>query len=311
MEPNRSAIRAPGTIIKSARPNTYTGYLAQNKLKLLGSITRERPNPSQPAQSVKTPQQHQQQQQQQVEQSQNSSVSKTAIPALNTTSSNVTSRIPLKPSRLVRPTPIKQPGAERGRQSVDRPSLVTPSSFNTTSALRAPTARTNVNVNTSARPALPSSILKQPSKAQHTGPDKVSSSKPAALTAPPKLAPRTSINVQPNQKENTSDNQVTSSSKDIALTGVSEDVGHIRQLLEQLLTLLKNSSDEHEAMVAENKRLRQELVELKEKIRSVKSTVSTPVVSNQTIPEEGESCEMLSKDKRLPPRSSVYSTPLI
>lgn len=302
MEPNRSAIRAPGTIVKSLKPNTYTGYLAQNKIKLLGSITRERQNLAQATQLIKTPQQ-----QIQAAQPQQSTVPKTGIPAISS-SANVTSRIPLKPSRLVRPTPIKQPAAERIRPSVDRPNIAT-SVHNTTFALRPPTSRANVAVHTTARPPVSSSLVKQPPRLSQTNPDRIPTLKSAALTAPSKIAAQTSNNVRLDQKKEPPDDQVSSSTNDIALTGVSEDVSQIRQLLEQLLAVLKTNSDEHDALAAENARLRLEVVELKEKILAVKSTVSAPIA--QTIPEEGETCENPPEDNQLPPRSSVYSTPLI
>lgn len=341
MQPNQT-LRAPGTIVKPSRPNTYTGYLAQNKLKLIGSILRDRPASStstnnnnnnvnhlshQAAPNPQTNPHLQTTQQQMVSKGSAATSTITATKMNSTTATNITSRIPMKPSRLVKPTPIKpapvvEPTSrpQPGGRSNTVASSGNMRAHNTTSALKPPssgTFRAHLNttyVNTHAQLAALNhhpvhSTVSKPSLKPPNPANLIRSIEPTTL---PKLI---SFNESTsNQRDVTSENQVSSSSSntEIFQTGVREDVSHIRQLLEQLLTLLKSSSDDQEELAAENERLRMEVAELKEKIRAIKSTISTARDST-SIPEEIEPYESSTKDehKESPPRLSVYSTPTV
>lgn len=91
MDPPNRTIRAPSTIIKpSKQQSTYTGYLAQNKFRIL------HPNG---LNALKTPASHQTTTAGQSQPAQTDQTNKIPV---------TTSRIPSKPSGLARPTSVKQ-----------------------------------------------------------------------------------------------------------------------------------------------------------------------------------------------------------
>lgn len=95
------------------------------------------------------------------------------------------------------------------------------------------------------------------------------------------------------------------------LNSVTGDVGEIRKLLEQLLTIVQSSHETQESLVEENERLKKELSELKDKMRMVKHTVA-PKGDKIIHEEHGESnIRPYAKNSALSTRSSVYSTPMI
>lgn len=70
----------------------------------------------------------------------------------------------------------------------------------------------------------------------------------------------------------------------INLSSVENDVGEIRRLLEQLLCLLQTANQDQANKERENEKLRQEVRELKSKIRSIRSTVAANADSEPPTP---------------------------
>ena len=88
----------------------------------------------------------------------------------------------------------------------------------------------------------------------------------------------------------------------IDLNSINEDVGQIRDLLKQLLNLLRSSEDNQENLIEENERLRTEVTELKRKLKAIKSAV---VKSPNRITTDDMESQQVRHNK------SVYYSPIM
>lgn len=274
---SQRTIRAPATIVRPSKLNAYSGYIAQNKFRIInptGSNTITRPSQNlQPTRPI-------------------SPIPMLAAPTSTTVTTSSTNRLPIRPSGLVRPTPVKQ---------------IISAPTSTTTLLKQPqTSR------------LPSSALPSSSKLATLRPSAIKSTtveKPRALirakfspSQNPSLVTE-SITTKATTTSTTTLSQITNGND---ISSIEHDVGQIRRLLEQLLTLLQASHADQESMAQENERLRREVADLKGKIRAIRSTVAANRDS-EVIPagdSQAFTATAATKDESSRPRSSVYLSPL-
>lgn len=270
--PNRS-IRAPSTIIKSSKPRTYNGPLAQSRFKLLNSVGPITNPPD------KT----------------NNQLANNLQPTIVTASS--TSRIPSKPSGLAKPTPVKH--------------II--SAASTTSAIKQPTQRPLTSSRPSSSGGSKLTELRLQSATKSVSPKKptalyqFNNHQLSQQQQSQQTKQATQIESVSSSASNSNLLDVS------ILNSVTGDVGAIRRLLEQLLGLLQSSSQEtkdiqesYATLERENEQLRRENTELKNKLRAIKSTVKHNRES--AIPEESESHR--GNDDRRPTSSDLFYTPM-
>lgn len=270
MNPNRTI----PTVTKPSKHNPYNGSLPQPKLKILtcaGPIIR----PAAAATSTTA-----------------ATSSTKALSANNTQSqhppgsaalinNNITTRLPPKPSGLVRPTPVRHIiSAASTTSSLKRPTTLLPSS--TTSSLKQP----------SQQPSSTTSAQRG-SKLAALG---IQSSIKTAL-----VKKQTALNSHlPTSTANNALNQLQFSNlKDSSIIeSVTGEVGEIRRLLEQLLQLLQSSQEQHDNLAIENERLRKELTEIRGAHTKVEGT-------QPSVTLEDTEAQRIKDD-----RPSVYYSPL-
>lgn len=280
MDPNRT-IRAPSTITRPTKLNAYTGSLAQNRFRILvPSGAQAQPQP------------------------QTSTLQPTSLPrpksATTTTVTTITTttRLPTvaKPSTgLVRPSSVRQISAAPTTSSSTLKQLsqriVAPSVLSSTQQL--------------------SQIANRQSESNITplSRQRVINSATVRKSTPTRIQPSPSQPIQPHIQTNVGiDIASKPSSIDVAtLNTITGDVGEIRKLLEQLLDLLKSSQDSHGNLERENEVLRQEVADLRERLRAIKSTVQNNNNRETLLPEE---IQHRTRDKRQA-GSGLYFTPMI
>lgn len=340
--PNQRTIRAPGTIIKTGKPNPYSGYLIaqQRQFRIInpaGSRTISRqshnqqltqndvndqvvsPPPPPPPQTYGTVA---------IEPKLASSSTKSGLPSASSTSRLST----LKTSGLARPMPVREiiSAIPATTSSIKQPQSRLPSALSNSNTklatLRPPTAPSMTSAASTATARLQANHIEKPRALTRT---KLSPSPSQRLTTA-----ATGTVTRPGHQEQQPVISSTTPAQQhhrqlelhnaLDLPSIAGDVGHIRRVLEDLYRMLQVNAKQDESLVQENERLRCEVAELKSQLRAVKSVISVNrVPANrsevQLSSDDGQSDttaitigdDVVGSSNNLNrPRSSLYFTPM-
>lgn len=148
---------------------------------------------------------------------------------------------------------------------------------------------------------IPSSLMR-PTNFRHTPATSTTSS-----LRPPSRKPPSTIPVIAKTKalnNNTLQKSAVTVSAPVDSSSINDDVGQIRRLLEQLMDLLKSSNESQETLLEENRRLKEEVTDLKKKLFAI--TSSTSHYTGSVSPESSEEVTETIKKS-----DSVYFSPIL
>lgn len=186
-----------------------------------------------------------------------------------TTNTNVTTRIPSKPSGLAKPTPLRQ---------IVSPVSTTPASKTNTISITKPSILRPMSGSRLAKPPINSTTIKKTKALTFNSPSYNN------LAQQQQSQPVHSSN----SRINTSTTITTTSAiaNQLDLSTIPGDVGEIRRLLEALYEILTpsneaNKSDDNNNLLVEIERLKKENLELRETISGIKR--ATRLTGNSSV----------------------------
>lgn len=202
--------------------------------------------------------------------------------------------------RLVKPTPVRN---------------IAPNPVSSTITKIKPTPTTNSSLPRYGLSKLPQ--VKAPAGSRTTYLDKRIPISNRPSNSPAVKLPPTNTKAQTNTKVQTS-STVSADLQNLDLDSLVSNVVEIRNLLEKLLITLQCPQESQETLEDENKRLREEIAQLKKALPSSttrgneQNTVSNNEASLKKEPEEGEeSSEDVTITEVTNQRPSVYYSPMI